>query len=252
MNIVVLIPSRFASTRLPGKPLIDINGKTLIHRVYDEAEKLNYPTYCCIDSEDVAKEVESFGGKYIMTDSNLPSGSDRIFQALKKIEEINDTKYDIVVDFQGDSLNIRHEIIQDLIKLLIEKKCDITTIALNMKSSDYNNPAMVKIAMDFDEKNKVGNCLYFSRSLIPFDREGCGVQIFHHVGIYVYSRNSLEKFVSSNESRLEKIEKLEQLRALSNGMNIWAKYFDEIKIHPDAPADINVPAEAELCKKYFK
>lgn len=250
-KVIVLIPSRLKSTRLPNKPLVDVNGKTLVHRVYEEAVKIGFPTYCCIDDEQVAKEIESFGGKYIMTDSALPSGSDRIYQALTKIEKETGKKYDVVVNFQGDSLNVDHNVVKELVKLLIEKKCDITTAALRMKEEDYGNPAMVKIAMDYDPNTKCGNCLYFSRALIPFDRDGIGAPIFHHVGIYVYKRDALEGFVKAPESQLEKTEKLEQLRALSNGMKICAKYFDEIKIYPKAPADINTPEELEECKKYF-
>lgn len=252
LKIITLIPARLKSSRLPEKALIDVNGKTLIRRVYEEAVKLGYPTYCCIDAESIAKEVESFGGKYIMTDPSLPSGSDRCYQALKIIEKENNETYDIIINFQGDSLNVSHKTIKAMVELLIEKKCDLTTCAVPMHKEDYNNPTMVKIAMEYDKNKQEGNCLYFSRSLIPFDRDNIGTEIFHHVGIYIYTNKSLEAYVKAPEGRLEKIEKLEQLRALSLGMTIWAKYFDEIKIYPQAPVDINTPEELEACRKYFK
>lgn len=249
-NIVVLIPSRLKSTRLPNKPLVDVNGKTLVHRVYEEAAKAGFPTYCCIDDESVAKEIDSFGGKYIMTDPELPSGSDRAYQALEKIDP--EGKFDVIVNFQGDSLNVDHNVLSDLAKLLIEKDCDLTTVAIPMKPESYGDPTLVKIAMDYNPQERAGNCLYFSRSLIPFYRDGGEQHIYHHIGIYVYKRAALKQFVQSEPSVLERIEMLEQLRALSMGMRIHAKFYEDIRIVKDAPVDINTPEEWELCKKYFK
>jgi len=249
MKPIVLIPSRFQSSRLPGKPLVDIAGKTLIRRVYEEAVKLGYPTYCAIDDERIRKEVESFGGKYIMTDSDLPSGSDRIHQALQKIDP-DGLNYDVVINFQGDSANIDYKVNKELVDLLIKKDADITTIGLIMKKEDYNNPAMVKIAAGFRDGETEAKALYFSRSLIPFDRDAEKPKdIYHHVGVYVYKREALKKFVSSPEGILEKREKLEQLRALELGMTIYVKLFDKITIYDNAPADINTPEELELLKK---
>lgn len=247
---VIMIPARLRSTRLPNKCLLDVNGKTLIHRVYEEAVKCGWPTYCCIDDESVAKEVESFGGQYIMTDPALPSGSDRAYQALQKIDP--NGEFEVVVNFQGDSLNVDHKVLTGLVDLLVEKDCDLTTIGVPMKPESYSDPNMVKIAMDYNPQAEGGNCLYFSRSLIPFDRDNIGTQIFHHIGIYVYKKEALAKFVKSEPSVLENIEKLEQLRALSLGMKIYAKFYKEIKLVPEAPADINTAEEWEICKKYFK
>lgn len=249
-KVVVLIPARLNSSRLPRKCLVDVNGKTLIHRVYEAAAKCEWPTYCCIDDESIAKEVESFGGKYVMTDSALPSGSDRVYQALQSIDPKGE--FDVIVNFQGDSLNVDHKVLQSMVDLLLEKDCDLTTAGVPMKPEGFTDPNMVKIAMDYDSKTRNGNCLYFSRSLVPFDRDGTNFPIFHHIGIYVYKRAALEKFVKSAPSVLENVEKLEQLRALSLGMTIYAQCYDDVRIYPEAPVDINTPEEWEKCKQYFK
>jgi 3-deoxy-manno-octulosonate cytidylyltransferase (CMP-KDO synthetase) len=251
MKPVILIPARLKSTRLPNKPLVDVNGKPLIQIVYEEAIKTGYPVFCAIDDLKVKKIIENLGGTAIMTDSDLPSGSDRIYAALKEIDP-DGSKYDTIINFQGDSSNVDYKILKELAELLYRSKADIATVAVFMKKKDYKNPAMVKIAMGLREGETEGKALYFSRNRVPFDRDGGIKDIYHHIGIYVYTRQSLEKFVSAPEGILENREKLEQLRALEQGMNIYVKLVKTVKKVEKAPADINTPEELELTRKFIK
>ena len=251
MKPIVLIPARLKSTRLPNKPLVEINGKTLIQRVYEEAVKTGYPVCCAVDDIKVKEIVESLGGMAIMTDSDLPSGSDRIYAALKEIDP-DGSKYDTIINFQGDSSNVDYRILNDLTDLLHRKNADVTTVGVLMDRENYENPAAVKIAAGFKKGETEAKALYFSRNRIPFDRDGDILDIYHHIGIYVYTRKSLEQFVSSPEGILERREKLEQLRALELGMNIHVKLVDTVKRIEEAPADVNTPEELELTKKYIK
>ena len=251
MRPIVLIPARLKSTRLPNKPLVDINGKTLIQRVYEEAMKTGYPVCCAVDDEKVKSIVESLGGMAVMTDSDLPSGSDRIYAVLKELDP-DGSKYDTIINFQGDSSNVDHKVLGMLAELLHKSKADVTTVGVLMDKKDYENPAMVKIAAGFREGETEAKALYFSRNRIPFDRDGDILDIYHHIGIYVYTRKSLEQFVSSPEGVLEQREKLEQLRALELGMSIYVKLVKTVKLIEEAPADVNTPEELELTKKYIK
>jgi len=251
MKPIVLIPARLKSSRLPNKPLVDINGKTLIQRVYEEAVKTGYPVCCAIDDEKVKSIIEGLGGMAIMTDSDLPSGSDRIYAALKELDP-DGSKYDTIINFQGDSSNVDYKVLVMLAELLHKSKADVTTVGVLMNKKDYENPAMVKIAAGFKKGETEAKALYFSRSRVPFDRDGDILDIYHHVGLYVYTRKSLEQFVSSPEGILEQREKLEQLRALELGMSIYVKLVDSVKIIEEAPADVNTLEELELSKKYIK
>ena len=252
-KIIVLIPARMGSTRLKDKILLDINGKTMIQRIYENVKnKTNFDVYVAAGDQIIVDEVEKFGGKAIITDRDLLSGSDRIAQALERIEEKNNIKYDIVVNFQGDAVNTRPEIINDLVDLLLNTDADITTPCMLMKKELHDESSSVKIATAFTEGKDTARALYFSRNRVPFDRDTEVLDIYHHIGIYVYKAQALKQFVKHPKGILETRECLEQLRALENGMTIWTKLVKNLKIIEAAPADIDLQDELDECRKYIK
>ena len=255
-KVVTMIPVRMASTRLPNKPLLDVNGKTILQRVYENV-KACVPGDIIIAAGDqvLVDEANKFGATAILTDPKLPSGTDRIAAALNEIDP-DGSKYDIVVDFQGDGLNVDPKINLDLIKMVEETDCDIATCGMLFKNEkDVNDPSMVKICMGLHEGEDQGRCLYFTRAPAPFIRnpEKCkNHDYYHHIGIYVFKASSLKKIVSLPVGVLEEKESLEQLRALENGMTIRAKVVDNMKLVDEAPADINTPEEYQEALKWIK
>lgn len=255
-KVITMIPVRMASTRLPNKPLLDINGKTLIQRVYENV-KACVPGDIVIAAGDqvIVDEAKKFGAKAILTDPSLPSGTDRISAALKELDP-DGTKYDIVVNFQGDGINVDPKINLSLIEMIERTNCDIATCGMLFKNEkDVNDPSMVKICMGLRDGEKEGRCLYFTRAAAPYIRnpEKCKNQDFyHHIGIYVFKASSLQQMVSLPVGVLEERESLEQLRALENGMTIRALVVDNMKLINEAPADINTPEEYEEALKWIK
>ncbi len=255
-KIVTMIPTRMASTRLPNKPLIDINGKTLIQRVYENVRKfVPGDVVVAAGDQSIVDECAKFGAKAILTDPSLPSGTDRIAAALKELDP-NGDKYDIVVNFQGDGLNVDPKVNNELIEMIERTDCDIATCGMVFKTKeDAENPTNVKIVMGLREGETEGRCLYFTRAVAPYTRnpEKCKNQdLYHHIGIYVYKAASLKKFVEYPVGVLENRESLEQLRALENGMTIRAKIISKMVLDERAPADINTPEELTEALKYIK
>ncbi|HCU58867.1 MAG TPA: 3-deoxy-manno-octulosonate cytidylyltransferase [Alphaproteobacteria bacterium] len=257
-RVITMMPVRLAATRLPNKPLLNINGKTLVQRVYENVEKaMNGKTDIAVAAGDqkIVDEVEKFGGQAVLTDPNLPSGTDRIAAALKVLDPKGE-KYDIVVDFQGDNLNVDPKVCLPLIEMVQKTDCDIATCGMIIKNEeDKTNPNVVKIVMGLKEGETEGRCLYFTRATAPYTRdpEKCKNQdLYYHIGIYVFKASSLQKMVSLPTGILETREKLEQLRALENGMVIRAKIIDKIKLIDEAPADINTPEDLENSLPFIK
>lgn len=255
-KVITMIPVRMASTRLPNKPLLDINGKTLIQRVYENVKKY-VPGDIVIAAGDqvILDEAKKFGAKAILTDPSLPSGTDRIAAALKEIDP-DGSKYDIVVNFQGDGLNVDPRVNLSLIDMIERTNCDIATCGMVFKNEqDVSDPSMVKICMGLREGETEGRCLYFTRAAAPYIRnpEKCkNHDFYHHIGIYVFRASSLKKMVDLPVGVLEARESLEQLRALENGMVIRARIVDTMKLVEEAPADINTPEEYEEACKFIK
>lgn len=251
-----MIPTRMASTRLPNKPLIDINGKTLIQRVYENVKK-TVPGDIIVAAGDqvIVDECKKFGARAVLTDPALPSGTDRIAAALKEIDP-DGSKYDIVVNFQGDGLNVDPAVNNELIEMIERTDCDIATCGRVFASrEEAENPTNVKIVMGLRKGEKEGRCLYFTRAVAPYTRnpEKCDNQdLYHHIGIYVYKASSLKKFVELPVGVLENRESLEQLRALENGMTIRAKVISKMVLDERAPADINTEEELSEALKYIK
>jgi 3-deoxy-manno-octulosonate cytidylyltransferase (CMP-KDO synthetase) len=240
-NVLTIIPARLASNRLPNKPLADIAGKSMIARVYNQAQKANLgEVYVACDGEEIANEIIKIGGKAIITPANLPSGTDRIFWAAKQIK--NYQNFDIIVNLQGDLPVIDPKIITATAELASQSDADIATIASIIKNKDeIQNPNVVKIALA-SLKNNIGEALYFSRSAIPHNAE----IYYHHIGIYAYKTSALEKFVNLKPSFLEKTESLEQLRALENNMKIMVKIVDS------HPFSVDTNDDLEKVKSFIK
>ncbi len=181
-KVLTIIPVRLASTRLPNKPLADICGKSMIQRVYEQALKadLGEVVIAC-DGEEIAAEVKKFGGKFVLTDPNLPSGTDRIYAAYQSFAQ----DFEIILNLQGDLPNIDPQVIRAAADAALQHDCDIATVASKIKNeSEISNPNVVKIAIAFKEKN-LGKALYFSRCPIPFSKT-TDADFYHHIGIYAY------------------------------------------------------------------
>ena len=255
-KVITMIPVRMAATRLPNKPLLDINGKSAIQRVYENVKAV-IPGDIVIAAGDqaIVDECAKFGAKAVLTDPSLPSGTDRIAAALKEIDP-DGTKYDIVVNFQGDNINVDPKVNLPLIEMVEKTGCDIATCGrVMLDEKDINDPNMVKIVMGIKDGETEGRCLYFTRASAPYIRnpeKSMTHNFYHHIGIYVFKASSLQKMVSLPVGVLEDREALEQLRALEAGMTIRAKVVDNIKLIEEAPADINTPEEYEEAKKWIK
>jgi len=230
MKIIIIIPSRLASTRLPNKPLAIINGKTMIQRVFEQAKKTNFKDILiATDSQLIGDEVSKFGGNYIITDPALPSGTDRVYSAIKNLNK----DFDIIVNLQGDLPNIDPSVIESCIELAKNSDCDIATVASIIKDkSEITNPNVVKIAIAQNHQ-----ALYFSRSPIPYSKD-LDQTYYHHIGIYAFKKSALEKFINLTPSFLEKRESLEQLRALENNMKIAVKIVDTHPLSVDTADDL--------------
>jgi len=244
-HVVGIIPARFASSRLMGKPLADIGGKPMIIHTYESClkSKLLKRVVLAVDDQKVFDTVEKFGAEVILTPSDLPSGSDRIAYVAKNITA------DIVVNIQGDEPFIYGQMIDQAIEpLLFDKTVEVSTLVKKIKTPDeLKSSSVVKCV--FDNNNYA---MYFSRAPIPFSRESKTIYdrielggIYKHIGLYVYRKNTLLRFTSLKPSDLEQIEKLEQLRMLENNIRIKVVETEYESISVDTPKDL------ELARKYF-
>ncbi len=233
MNPLVLIPARMAATRLPGKPLADIGGRPMIVRAYEQAAASGLPVAVAAGDAEIVAAVEAAGGRAVLTDPDLPSGSDRIRAALEALDP--DGRHDAVVNLQGDMPFADPGLARACADLLAaEPACDIATLAApEADASDRTNPDVVKAVLALPDGARHGRALYFTRSTLY--GEG---PVWRHIGLYGYRRAALERFCAAPPSPLEKREKLEQLRALEMGLQIWAAVVDEAPLSVDNPADL--------------
>jgi 3-deoxy-manno-octulosonate cytidylyltransferase (CMP-KDO synthetase) len=240
MNPIVLIPARLASTRLPNKPLADIAGVPMIVRVWRQAMAASVgPVIVAAAEREIASAVESAGGKAVLTDPNLPSGTDRIHAALKVVDPGG--RHDVVVNLQGDLPALEPNYIQRVVDVLGPTGADIATLAAEIDDpADYDNPSVVKPVVVWDVTGERGRALYFTRARAP---HGDG-PLYHHIGIYAFQRPSLSRFVALPPSPLERREKLEQLRALEAGMTIAVARVDSVPLSVDTPADLEKARKA--------
>jgi 3-deoxy-manno-octulosonate cytidylyltransferase (CMP-KDO synthetase) len=234
MNPLLLIPARMASTRLPGKPLADIAGVPMIVRVWRQAVAAGLgPVVVAAGETEIVDVVEAHGGQAVLTDPELPSGSDRVWAALQMFDPQG--AHDVVVNLQGDLPALDPEQLKTVVAALKRSRAEIATLAAPIDNeADKANPAVVKAVVAWDAGERLGRALYFTRSTAP---SGDGT-LYHHIGLYAYAREALESFVALPPSPLEKCEKLEQLRALEAGMSIAVAHVDEAPLSVDTPADL--------------
>jgi 3-deoxy-manno-octulosonate cytidylyltransferase (CMP-KDO synthetase) len=230
---LVLIPARMAATRLPGKPLLDIAGLPMIVHVLRRAEAAGIGRVAvATDTPEIAAAVTAHGGEAVMTRADHPSGSDRIFEALGKLDPGG--KCEIVVNLQGDFPTILPENIGSVLDPLADPAVDIATLAAEIHTEEESlNPNVVKAVGSPIGPRRL-RALYFTRATAPW---GDGPR-YHHIGLYAYRRAALERFVSLAPSMLERQEKLEQLRALEAGMRIDVMIVDTVPRGVDTPADL--------------
>jgi 3-deoxy-manno-octulosonate cytidylyltransferase (CMP-KDO synthetase) len=223
-----------ASTRLPGKPLADIAGLPMIVRVWQQAVAANLGSVIVAAAErEIAEAIEKAGGIAVMTDPDLPSGSDRVFQAVERFDP--DRKHGVVVNLQGDLPALDPAQVRAVADVLAVTAADIATLAAEIEDpADCDNPSVVKPVVAWDVTGDRGRALYFTRSRAPAN-EG---PLYHHIGIYAYTRDALSRFVKLPPSALERREKLEQLRALEANMSIAIARVDSVPISVDTPADL--------------
>ena len=232
MKRVIVIPARYESTRLPGKALLEIAGKPLIRLVYEQALESRLADGLLIATDDarIADVASSFGAETVMTSADCRSGTDRVCEALR------DREADTVVNLQGDEPFVRPDMIDLLFSVIERETLDIATLCCPIRDDEeYHDPATVKVVLD-----RKGFALYFSRCPIPYYvRSGGDRQLsYKHIGIYGFSRDLLERFVSMPKGRLEEAESLEQLRILESGhrIRVLTTHYDGFGI--DTPADL--------------
>ncbi|MBI3006668.1 MAG: 3-deoxy-manno-octulosonate cytidylyltransferase [Ignavibacteriales bacterium] len=231
-HVVAVIPARYASQRLPAKPLLDLLGKPMVQRVYEQARRARLLNRVIVATDDKRIEdvVKGFGGEVVMTSPDITSWSDRVAAVAKKV------KGDIFVNIQGDEPLIEPRMIDEAVRVVLkDKQAVVGTLAKRISSeAELSNPSVVKVVV-----SKEGKGLYFSRSTIPHVRDEADASkwlnhhtFFKHIGIYVFRRNFLLKFAKMKPTALEQSEKLEQLRVLENGyeINVGITEYDSIPV----------------------
>lgn len=242
MSPLVIIPARMASTRLPGKPLADIAGKPMIVRVCERAAAADIgPVLVAAAEQDVVDAVEAAGFQAVMTDPNLPSGSDRVWAAAQAFDPHG--RYDVLVNLQGDMPTLDPETLGAVMSPLRDGAYDLATLAAVIDdASERVDPNVVKAVLALKDGASVGHALYFTRATAPY---GDG-PLWHHIGVYAYRRAALERFVNTPPSPLEQRENLEQLRALEMGMTIGCAVLDG-----PPPNGVDVPADLEAARAVY-
>lgn len=232
MKVIGVIPARMASTRFPGKPLVDIGGKPMIQHVYERCQASDAldAVFVATDHQEIKELVEGFGGQVRMTGSHHLNGTSRCKELVSTLEN----QPDIVINIQGDEPFFESACLSTLVSCFQRKETDIATLAKAIEDrSEINNPTVVKVV--FDEAN---HALYFSRAGIPYHQESQEGKYYKHIGIYAYRWDVLKQLTDLPVSPLEEAEKLEQLRWLSHGYKIQLGYTDHDSNSVDTPADL--------------
>lgn len=235
LNPIVVIPARMPATRLPGKPLADIHGAPMIVHVWRRAVSAGIgPVVVACAEAEIAEAIRAHGGTAVLTDPDHPSGSDRVWEALEKVDP--DRAFGAVVNVQGDLPTLDPAIVRAVFQPLENPQVDLSTLVAEITVEEERaNPNVVKAVVGFADGARVGRALYFTRATAPW---GAGPH-YHHIGLYAYRREALGRFVSLPQGVLERREKLEQLRALENGMRIDAALVDTVPLGVDTPADLD-------------
>jgi 3-deoxy-D-manno-octulosonate cytidylyltransferase len=231
VKIGCVIPARFGSTRLPGKPLADIAGKPMIQRVYERVTNAKKPEVFIVATDDqrVYDAVQSFGGTVVMTDANHPTGTDRLAEVAQQYTDL-----DVIINVQGDEPMIDANLIDQLAELFeSDDALQMATVATPLLEEEYDEPSAVKVIL-----NKRNDAMYFSRSLIPYPRHDFVNTPLKHIGIYAYRRQFLLDYAKMEPTAAEQTESLEQLRALENGFAIRVITTDKRFVGVDTPEDL--------------
>jgi 3-deoxy-manno-octulosonate cytidylyltransferase (CMP-KDO synthetase) len=234
MNPVVIIPTRLGSTRLPRKPLADIAGRPMIAHVVERALATGIgPVWVAAEAPEIAAALDGSGATFVLTRPDHPSGSDRIFEALERLDP--HCRHDVVMNVQGDLPTVAPESVVAALRMLEDSAVDIGTIAAEIVvEHERTDPNVVKVVGAPVTPNRL-RALYFTRATAPAG-EG---PLHHHIGLYAYRRRALARFVALPPSALEKRERLEQLRALEAGMRIDVAIVGEVPLGVDTPADLD-------------
>jgi 3-deoxy-manno-octulosonate cytidylyltransferase (CMP-KDO synthetase) len=244
-EVLVVIPSRLAATRLPRKPLLEIAGLPMIvHVLRRGLEAQLGPVVVAAADAEIAFAVEAAGGRAVLTDPALPSGTDRVLAAVDEIDP--ERRYELVINLQGDMPEARPSDLVHATAPVIEDGCDIGTLVVpTADAREVGDPNLVKAVVSFfDDAETRGRALYFTRAPAP---AGPG-PVQHHVGIYAYRRAALERFCDLPPTRLERRERLEQLRALEAGMTVGVRRIDHAPPGVDTPADLEAAARRLAAK----
>lgn len=239
MKFIAIIPARYASTRFPGKPLADMNGKPMIQRVYEQVKKAIDDVWVATDDTRIFDTVLAFGGKAVMTSPDHKSGTDRIQEAYSTINE----PFDVIINVQGDEPFIQPEQIKALKDCFDSKDVQLATLVKPFKKEDgfdvLFNPNSPKVVI-----NKKNEAIYFSRSIVPYIRDVHHTEwldkhtFYKHIGMYAYRYDVLKEITQLPQSSLEKAESLEQLRWIENGYKIRVGYTNVETIGIDTPEDM--------------
>lgn len=234
INPVVVIPARLAATRLPDKPLADIHGEPMIVHVWRRAAEAEVgPVLVAAAEEAVANAVHAAGGIAVLTDPDLPSGSDRVFRAVEVFDP--DGAHDAVINLQGDLPTIGKQVVRACLAPLEDEDVDIASLVAEITRDDErDDPNVVKAVVGLRPRRRIGRALYFTRATAPW---GDG-PLYHHIGLYAFRRPALARFVKLPRGVLEARERLEQLRALEAGMRIDVALVDTVPLGVDTPADL--------------
>ncbi|MCK9330041.1 MAG: 3-deoxy-manno-octulosonate cytidylyltransferase [Candidatus Cloacimonetes bacterium] len=237
MHITAIIPARMSSTRLPGKPLIKIHNKTLIQRVYEAVKKTKLfdEIFIATDSEEIFNHINTLNAKAVMTSINHNSGTDRVYECLNNLKKDTNFKTDLIINVQGDEPFISKKELQPLISVFKDNNVVVASLMYQIEDRDeISNPNNVKVVINSDN-----DAIYFSRSVIPFNRDSTDkVKYYKHIGVYAYRPEALKTFINLNQSILENIEKLEQLRFIENNIPIKMILTDYKGIGIDTPQDL--------------
>ena len=233
-NTAIIIPARLASTRLPNKPLLLINGKPMILHVWEQAVAAEIgEVIVATDSDQIKQVISEAGGNCELTRSNHQSGTDRIYEALENFDQNKNINF--IINLQGDLPQINRECLSSVVNLLSDEEAEVSTLVCEMTDHDeINSKSIVKAIADINPNTKIGRAINFTRT----PEASINGNYLHHIGLYAYTRSALEKFVHLAPSTREIDQKLEQLRALDNQMRIDIQLIDFLPLGVDTPEDL--------------
>ena len=230
---VIIIPARMAASRLPGKPLADIGGKPMIRHVWERATAADIaPVWVATDHEEIMDVIRAAGGTAVMTREDHPSGSDRTFEAVSRIDP--DGRFDVILNLQGDLPEMDPAIAVTLLDTVRDGGAELSTLVTPASAEEAALPQVVKAVVSWQEGQNLGQALYFSRAAVPHGDS----PLYHHIGVYGWRREALARFVTLPPSPLETSERLEQLRALEAGMRIAVAAIESAPAGVDTEADL--------------